>query len=94
VSFNSLSENAFLFASLIIVIAGSDQGDIIGTVINHGKKKYWIRGGNCHYHRGLQAGENTLEASLARLLIRTLAAGGKASDFRTAYITFMVCAIC
>ena len=24
---------------------GRDDGDIIGTVINHGKKKYWMRGG-------------------------------------------------
>ncbi len=24
---------------------GSDKGDIIGDVILHGKKKYWLRGG-------------------------------------------------
>jgi ADP-ribosyl-[dinitrogen reductase] hydrolase len=35
---------------------GSDRGDIIGDVINHGKKKYWLRGGNYHYHIGLDAG--------------------------------------
>lgn len=35
---------------------GSDVGDIIGNVINHGKKKYWGRGGNYHYHLGLDAG--------------------------------------
>lgn len=35
---------------------GSDQGDIIGSVINHDKKKYWGRGGNFHYHLGLDAG--------------------------------------
>ena len=37
---------------------GSDQGEIVGTVILHGKKKYWMRGGNFHYHLGLQAGES------------------------------------
>lgn len=36
---------------------GSDVGDIIGNVINHGKKKYWGRGGNYHYHLGLDAGK-------------------------------------
>ena len=49
---------------------GSDQGDIVGSVILHGKKKYWGRGLDYHYHVGLQAGENTLEAQLTRLLIR------------------------
>lgn len=51
---------------------GSDKGSIIGDVINHGKKQYWGRGLNYHYHLGLEAGDNTLEASLARLLLRTL----------------------
>jgi ADP-ribosyl-[dinitrogen reductase] hydrolase len=52
---------------------GSDQGDIVGSVILHGKKKYWVRGGNYHYHLGLQAGENTLEAQLARLVLKCIA---------------------
>jgi ADP-ribosyl-[dinitrogen reductase] hydrolase len=71
---------------------GSDQGSIIGDVINHGKKQYWLRGGNYHYHFGLDAGENTLEGQLTRLLVRTMAAKGDAftfDDFRDAYITFM-----
>lgn len=29
---------------------GSDQGSIIGDVINHGKKQFWEKGGNYHYH--------------------------------------------
>ena len=41
---------------------GSYEGDIIGSVINHGKKHYWARGKSFHYHVGLKAGENTLEA--------------------------------
>jgi ADP-ribosylglycohydrolase len=71
---------------------GSDQGDIVGGVILHGKKKYWMRGGNFHYHLGLQAGENTLEAQLVRLLTISMAANGGefvASDFRERYIKFM-----
>ena len=36
---------------------GSDHGDIVGSVILHGKKKYWVRGGSYHYHLGLQAGK-------------------------------------
>lgn len=90
---------------------GSDKGDIVGNVILHGKKQYWVRGGNFHYHLGtlyplsntllfhlkyhffvgLQAGENTLEAQLTRLLTRdmTSKAGFDASSFRKAYIQFM-----
>ena len=71
---------------------GSDHGSIIGDVINHGKKQYWVRGGNFHYHLGLDAGENTLEAQLCRLLVRTMATKGTSfmlDDFRDAYITFM-----
>ena len=52
---------------------GSDSGSIIGDVINHGKRQYWLRGGNYHYHCTLQRGENTLEAQLARLLLRHVA---------------------
>jgi ADP-ribosyl-[dinitrogen reductase] hydrolase len=33
---------------------GSDKGSIVGDVILHGKKKFWVRGGNYHYHHGLQ----------------------------------------
>ena len=31
-------------------------------VILYGKKKFWGRGLDYHYHVGLRAGENTLEA--------------------------------
>lgn len=70
---------------------GSDKGDIIGDVILHGKKKYWQRGGNNHYHLGLQAGENTLEAQLVRVLCKSIADNGAfdADDFRKRYIKFM-----
>ena len=72
---------------------GSDEKSIIGDVINHGKKKYWVRGGNNHYHLGLQAGENTLEAQLARLMVRTMSMSTTGSfsgpDFLKAYAEFM-----
>lgn len=45
---------------------GSNAGTIVGDVILHGKRKYWARGGNYHYHRGMQAGENTLELTITR----------------------------
>jgi len=35
---------------------GSDQGSIIGDVINHGKRPYWKRGANYHYHCTLAKG--------------------------------------
>ena len=57
----------------------------MGDVILHGKKKYWKRGGANHYHLTLQAGENTLEAQLARLLLRHVAGSDrKAEMFRAA----------
>ena len=48
---------------------GSDKGTIVGDVINHGKRKYWKSGSQYHYHQGLGAGENTLEACLTRNVI-------------------------
>jgi len=62
-------------------------------VINHGKKKYWLkREPSYHYHVGLEAGENTLEAQLTRLVIRTINREGPAftfDKFRQEYIKFM-----
>lgn len=71
---------------------GSFEGDVIGGVINHGKKQYWQPGANYHYHHTLHAGENTLEASLVRVLMRTIVANGGSfseDDFRTEYVRFM-----
>jgi|EP01046_Picozoa_sp_COSAG06_P029342 ADP-ribosyl-[dinitrogen reductase] hydrolase len=45
---------------------GSDAGTIIGDVILHGKRQYWKRGEDYHYHQGMQAGENTLELVILR----------------------------
>jgi len=70
---------------------GSDRGSIVGDVILHGKKQYWLRGGNNHYHRGLQAGENTLEAQLVRVLLRSSVDNKTYSPqvFLDNYINFM-----
>jgi ADP-ribosylglycohydrolase len=71
---------------------GGFDGDIVGTVIAHGKKKYWERGRGHHYHCTLQAGENTLECSLTRELYNSITANGGAfssSAFRDRYVNFM-----
>lgn len=46
-----------------------------GDVINHGKHEFWGRPG-VHYHQGMKAGDNTLNALCARLVLRSIAAGG------------------
>ena len=69
---------------------GSTQGDVVGRVINHGRRHLWRRG--AHYHVGMRAGENTLNALCARLLVRTLAENGvsySADDWLDAYVSFM-----
>jgi ADP-ribosylglycohydrolase len=70
---------------------GSDKGEIVGSVILHGKKKFWMKGENYHYHHGMKPGENTLEAQLSRVFMRSLVQNGGANtdDFRQNYITFM-----
>jgi len=70
---------------------GSDKGDVVGDVILHGKKKYWLRGGNYHYHHGMEAGENTLDALITRVLTKSLISTQSfdLNNFRSDYITFM-----
>lgn len=46
--------------------------DVVGDVILKGRRQHWDRA-NVHYHVGMAAGENTLNAHCARLLMRTLA---------------------
>jgi len=65
---------------------------VIGDVINHGKLDYWDSKRSIHYHATLQKGENTLEAQLARVLMKSIVANGGTFDadhFRNAYIEFM-----
>jgi ADP-ribosylglycohydrolase len=61
-------------------------------VINHGKQDLWSPNLSIHYHATLQAGENTLEAQLARVLMKSIVANHgqfNAQHFRQAYIDFM-----
>jgi ADP-ribosylglycohydrolase len=71
---------------------GSDQGTIIGRVINHGKADYWTSRGSYHYHCTLQKGENTLEAQLVRLVCRNISENAgcfSPERLRSSYVKFM-----
>jgi ADP-ribosylglycohydrolase len=70
---------------------GKAEPEVVGEVILKGRRKYWGKA-NQHYHRGMQAGENTLNAHCARVLMRSLPAGAGRYDkqrFLRAYIAFM-----
>lgn len=65
--------------------------EIVGDVILKGRREHWGLP-HRHYHHGMQAGENTLNAHCARVLLRTLARCGGSYDsdkFLQAYIAFM-----
>jgi ADP-ribosyl-[dinitrogen reductase] hydrolase len=71
--------------------SGSDI-TIVGDVINHGKKELWSPNKSIHYHATLKAGENTLEVSIARVLMKSVVSNGgyfDADHFRQAYVEFM-----
>lgn len=60
-------ENAYVYLN------NTEGQNIIGNVILHGKKDFWGKDKKSHYHWGLLAGENTLEANLVRMFIKLLA---------------------
>lgn len=65
--------------------------EIVGEVILKGKRSFWGLP-NQHYHKGMKAGENTLNAHCARMLTRAMIAGGGRYDkerFLNDYINFM-----
>jgi len=69
---------------------GSSEGDIVGTVINHGMKQFWEQESGFHYHTTLSAGECTLEGQMARLAVRHFAAGDFDRDrLQSEYVSFM-----
>lgn len=72
---------------------GGSDSDIVGTVINHGKKGFWARGGGYHYHCSLERGETTLEGEMARLAMRSLTSGGEGGfdldRMQREYVDFM-----
>jgi ADP-ribosylglycohydrolase len=69
---------------------GSQEGEVVGSVILHGKKHLWGQP-NRHYHEGLQSGDNTLNLLCVRVLLRSLSKTGRydAGDFLREYIAFM-----
>lgn len=67
------------------------QREIVGEVILKGRREYWGVA-NQHYHQQMQAGENTLNAHCARIVMRTLQANAGRYDkqsFLDDYIDFM-----
>ena len=72
--------------------AGRDSGrEIVGDVILKGKRQYWGVP-NQHYHTGMQAGDNTLNACCARLMMRGLTESHgqyTAQKFLEDYVEFM-----
>jgi ADP-ribosylglycohydrolase len=69
---------------------GSQKGEVVGSVIMHGKKHLWGQP-NRHYHYGLQSGDNTLNLLCVRVLLRTMNQNGRydSADFLRAYVAFM-----
>jgi hypothetical protein len=64
---------------------------VVGDVILKDKAQFWDTP-NVHYHQGMQAGENTLNAHCARVLMRALVSSSGRYDrqkFLSAYIDFM-----
>ncbi len=65
--------------------------EIVGDVILKGKRPFWGQP-HQHYHQGMLAGENTLNAHCARVLMRSLTANSGHYDkrrFLDDYIDFM-----
>ncbi len=68
-----------------------EPDELVGRVILKGKRPFWGRPA-MHYHQGMAAGDNTLNAHCARLLTRVLSAQGGRYDsapFLAAYVDFM-----
>jgi ADP-ribosyl-[dinitrogen reductase] hydrolase len=69
---------------------GTQEGDVVGSVILKGKKPLWARP-NRHYHHGLRDGDNTLNLLCARVLLRSMNSAGRydSGDFLREYVAFM-----
>ncbi|MED6324732.1 MAG: ADP-ribosylglycohydrolase family protein [Pseudomonadota bacterium] len=68
--------------------ASANQKEIVGDVILKGKRQYWGKD-NIHYHHGMKAGENTLNAHCARIVLSCALKGYDENEFLTQYISFM-----
>ncbi len=71
-------------------LQSSSSQEIVGDVILKGRRHLWGQS-NTHYHHGMQAGDNTLNAWWARLLINHLQAQPhyQPREWIDAYISFM-----
>lgn len=70
---------------------GAETREIVGEVILKGRRHLW-RQTNRHYHHGMQAGDNTLNAHCARVLMRSITANNgcySQEHFLKSYIDFM-----
>ncbi|MFN2358443.1 MAG: ADP-ribosylglycohydrolase family protein [Desulfotignum sp.] len=70
---------------------GAGGREIVGGVILKGKRSFWGLP-NQHYHQGMKAGGNTLNAHCARVVTRSITAADGSYDkarFLTDYIDFM-----
>ncbi len=67
------------------------EGEVVGDIILKGKRALW-GGSRTHYHHGLQAGDNTLNAYCARLMMRHLVdnRGYDKARWIEDYINFMM----
>merc|ERR1711957_591139 len=66
--------------------------DIIGDVICHGKRPLWTGAKKYHYHHGLKAGENTLEALVTKVLMNNMTKNHgnfQKESFLADYVKFM-----
>jgi len=71
--------------------AGSaNEGMVVGSVILKGRSEFWNQTG-IHYHHGMPAGENTLNAWCARLMVQWITGRTEydADDWLDNYIEFM-----
>lgn len=71
--------------------ATSSEPQVVGDVILKGKRQYWGIA-NQHYHRGMRAGENTLNLHCMRVVLRCLNQHGgryERDSFLRDYIAFM-----
>lgn len=70
---------------------GAESREIIGKVILKGRRHLWDQP-NRHYHHGMQAGDNTLNAHCARVLMRSIIDNNgcyNQDHFLESYIEFM-----
>ena len=74
--------------------SGTGAAEIVGDVILKGRRQHWDRQ-HRHYHHQMQAGDNTLNAHCARVLLRSMKANQghySKADYLRAYIEFMTAA--